>query len=181
MNRKFIIITDVDDTLAGLVPRWLERYNYDWDDNLTMDKITEWNMIPFVKKSCGEQIYSYLNDPNLYNGVKPIPLSLAGVNSLRSMGHRVVFCTSSTIAHQGRKAQWLMDFGYLKDMNDYIACSDKSLIRGDIIIDDRFENVQDPLKFGILFNRPWNKNKEWFTRVDNWYQIIDLVKGLSNG
>jgi 5'(3')-deoxyribonucleotidase len=178
MNRKFVVASDVDDTLAGLVPHWLERYNYDWDDNLTIDKITEWNMIPFVKKSCGSKIYDYLNDPTLYDGVKPVPLSLAGVNSLRSMGHRVIFVTSATIAHQGRKAQWLMDFGYLNTMNDYIACSDKSLIKCDFLIDDRIENVLNTTAVGILFSRPWNLNKPYNIRADNWHRVVELVKEI---
>lgn len=180
MNKKCTIAVDVDDTVAELVPYWIKCYNKDWGDNLKPSKITEWNMIPFVKKSCGSKIYDYLNDPSLYDGVKPVPLSFYGIKTLRKMGHRIIFVTSATIAHQGRKAQWLFDFKYLNTINDYIACSDKSLIKCDFMIDDRFENVSNTNGIGILYSRPWNLNKLFNIRANDWKKVIEIVSDMTN-
>jgi 5'(3')-deoxyribonucleotidase len=59
-----------------------------------------------------------------------------------------------------------------------MECKDKSLIRTDYLLDDRFENVVSFHGFGILFNRPWNRGSKYFysARLKDWNDIYEARK-----
>ena len=82
---KKILALDIDSVLADLMPVWVERYNIDYNDNLTVKKIKDWDMSRFVKPECGKKIFDYLNDPNLYDYVNPIENAWEGVNALKNI------------------------------------------------------------------------------------------------
>src|SRR5512137_1810696 len=97
------IAMDVDDVCAMLSETWVAKYNKDWNDNLKVNEITEWAIEKFVKPECGKRIFSYLDNPKLYDSVQPVEGARKGIKALRSMGYRVVFVTSCPIVTSARK------------------------------------------------------------------------------
>lgn len=178
MNKKLIIAVDVDDTVANLIDAWLEIYNDEHGDNLREHEITDWDISKFAKH--GKNIYDYLKNPSLYDNVFPIKDSLNGINSIRKMGHRVIYVTASTIEQSGRKYQWLRDFGFVDSEYDYIEAKDKSLICADILIDDGMHNIQSFRKVGILMNKSWNKKYDYKPRCNNWKEVVEYIKKEEN-
>lgn len=166
MSQK-IIAVDVDGVVANIHSPWLERYNRDYDDNLTAKDIKSWGISEYVKVACGEEIYSYLSDPTLYDDVTPVLDALYGVNLLRKMDYRVVFVTDASV-HPGQKMRWLQDWGFLSDVKDYYEARDKSLIASDYLIDDRIFNVQNAHGRGIIFAQEWNKYLLGYPRLFDW-------------
>ena len=55
-----IILVDVDGVVANLADEWIKRYNADWDDNLTKEKIKTWGIVEHIKPECGNRIYEYI-------------------------------------------------------------------------------------------------------------------------
>lgn len=165
-----IIAFDVDDVLADLVPTWLERYNKDYDDNLSPEDITDWDITQFVKTDCGKKIYDYLT-PDLYDDIKAIPGALLAVQSARKVGH-VIFCTSCLGRHAGRKFKWLNDHGFEVKQEDYIECANKGLIKADVLIDDRPKNLIDfQGQYKILMTQYWNWEEplpDFYTRISDF-------------
>src|SRR5690606_17027003 len=155
-NKTFTIGIDVEDVTASLLQECLYRYNCDYSDNLKADSIKEWDLVPYVKKECGKKIYEYIEDPSIYDFVEPVEDSWWGVNCLRQFGHRIVFITSSTQGHAGRKYQWLQDHNFLPNRKDYIEAGDKSLVCVDYLVDDRPYNVESTRGIGVLLSRPHN-------------------------
>lgn len=174
------ILVDVDDVCADLVSRWLSLYNEDFNDNLTKADIQSWNIAEYVKPEAAESIYEYLERDDLYDDVHPITGALLGIERLRNMGHRIIFVTTATKGHAGKKLEWLQKHGFLSPNKindiDYVECADKTLINGDLIIDDRFTTVEKFGDRGILFTQTWNKHKKWIIRADTWSDIIFWVK-----
>lgn len=169
-----IIAVDVDGVVADLDKAWLERYNRDYQDNVQPSDLKRWAIHEFVKAECGKKIYDYLDDRSLYDDVLPVPGALEGVNELRTRGHRVIFVTSSPSKSGGRKREWLVEHGFLQHRHielDYFECSDKTLIKADMLIDDGFHNVAGFPRFAVLFNRPWNRENAWSDRLDGWGEI----------
>jgi 5'(3')-deoxyribonucleotidase len=175
-KEQLVLFQDVDDVSAKLAPVWLGLYNKDYDDNLTENDITDWNIHNFVKPECGLHIYDYLRDPHIYDNVKPTPGALEGTNALREMGFRVLFATSCPVEVAGRKFIWLRDWGFIKKERDYIEIRDKSLLRGDFMIDDNYDNVHGFVGCGFLMEAPWNIKYEWAYRADNWEDVINKLK-----
>jgi 5'(3')-deoxyribonucleotidase len=175
-----IIAVDVDDVVAEMVSVLLSRYNKDWADNLAIDQITEWDLTKFVKPECGARVFSYFENPSLYDDVKPVPGALAGVDGLRADGHRVVFVTAAAIGTAGAKLDWLRRHGFLEpnftSANDYVECRDKSLILADVLLDDAVHNITAFKGWGILFDRPWNRGVNRFTRAWSWEDFRETLK-----
>lgn len=182
-----IIAVDVDDVCADLVPAWLDRYNLEYDDCLTRESCTEWDLTKIVKPECGAAIYDYLKDPQLYDFVEPIDGARTGVAALRRANHQVVFVTScgydaqTVAASAGAKLEWLQRYGFLpRDASaakHYIIASDKSRIRADILIDDRPLNVDTFWGRGLLFDQPHNRTAAPLrVRVMNWFDAVRAVE-----
>lgn len=177
-----VIISDIDEVLASLHHVWIRLYNEDWDDNLQPEDITKWEIEELTKPKCGRKIFEYLSLEGLYEDVEPISGALQGINTLRSQGHRVVFVTSTMVDDPGRKFKWLVKHGFLsgdrESSKDYIECRDKSIIRGDLIIDDFTGNLKGFKGFRVLFDRPHNRETvehyEW--RASSWDSVIEAVE-----
>jgi len=178
MNRKFTIGVDVDGVVANLLPAWVGRYNDEWNDTLDYQRIDEWDMIPFVKPECAKLIYRYIADPSLYDEVKPIYYSREGVKELRRLGHRVVFVTATPVGCNGRKFQWLREWGFEPTLKDYIEAEDKSLIATDFLVDDRDLNVTIARGEGLIFDAPYNRNLFGHPRFFNWKEVVDWFINL---
>jgi 5'(3')-deoxyribonucleotidase len=173
-----IAMIDVDDVCVELVKTWIQIYNCDYSDNLSPEEITDWDIASFVVPECKLKIYDYLSNPNLniYYGAEQVPNSLKGVEYLRNIGYRIVFCTSYD--YNMNKFNWLIENKYLKmgQSDDYVIAHDKSLIKCNIMVDDGIHNVEKFPNASILFNRPWNMKFEHDFRVNNWQEIIDTFE-----
>jgi len=160
LRMKSIVAIDVDGTVAALDKEWIRRYNRDYNDNMTVEQWTEWDIHKLIKPECGLKIYEYIEDPTIYDDVLPIPFSQVAVGEIKKIS-RVIFVTNSTVGASGAKYNWLKRYGFLNDLKDYVECKDKSLIRASHLIDDRVENLEDFSGIGLLYQQPWNKNKIW--------------------
>jgi 5'-nucleotidase len=172
------ILVDVDGVIADLHTEWLHYYNIEYKDNLTIDKIVDWDMQKFVKPECGAKIFDYLYDPTLYDRVAPIDGAISSIRWLRQHGFDVRFVTSGV---QPAKIQWLGDCGLLLGEHfmfspDVVVAHDKSIIRADILIDDNVNNCNDFSGLSILFAQPWNsEHKTGHYRADNWPDVIQYI------
>jgi len=175
-KRMKIVYVDVDDVCAKLAPVWLGRYNKDYDDNLTENDITDWDIHKFTKPQCNLKIYDYLKDPAMYDYVLPTPGALEGVNKLREMNYRVLFATSCPVEVAGRKFHWLRQYDFIKKERDYIEIRDKSLLKGDYMIDDNYDNCRGFTGYGYLMKAPWNVKYTWYHRAENWEDFIKIMK-----
>lgn len=72
-------------------------------------------------------------------------------------------------------------FDFINPKN-IVFCSDKSILSGDVIIDDRLKNLSGNSKIKLLFSSIYNKNlsdtelsKSGATRVNSWEEIKNLL------
>jgi 5'(3')-deoxyribonucleotidase len=174
MKAPKTIAVDIDGTIADLEQNWLAWYNRDYNDNIKF--FTEWDTHKLVKPECGLKMYDYLKDPRLYDDVKPIAGAIAVIKKLKGTGYRIVYPTCSPIESFGRKYQWLLDYGFITTIKDYIELNDKSLIRADILVDDRPKNLDDFTGKKILFAQRWNeseKDNPAYLHANNWNEVLD--------
>jgi len=178
-----IIAIDVDDTVAELVPAWLNAYNdkYSGDGpDLKYDEIAYWTAIP-DKARCGAKVYNLLTS-DLYNNVKPINGACQAVDKLVSAGHEIWFATTAMREHAGAKATWLRRHSFINDIYSpetiapiYIETPDKTRLRADIIVDDKPETVERFPGYAILYDRPWNQECRTIRRAHNWEEVLKFI------
>ncbi len=178
---NYTILVDIDDTTLKHKPEWLRRYNRDYDDNLCPEDILTWNMDKYVKPECGLRIYNYLKDKNLYEHMNPYPDALDGINRIRSLGHRVIFVSAhfdtskvECLHRHGFLVEFPYNDGRWETATDAALINDKSVIKGDFLIDDRIENVEK-YGSGFLFDQPWNRQSDIY-RFSNWNDIASYFE-----
>jgi len=190
-----IVACDADGVTCNLHDAWYARYNRDYGDDLTMERVVRWNVHEFVKPECGKKIYDYLHDPDLYEDVQPIEGALAGVQALREAGHNVLFTTSCAWGMTDQKAEWFRRHGFITGPrlpllpDDFVPVNDKLLIAADLLIDDRAETVrrwvEQKRSRALLFDYPHNRYLakevpsafwQWCTPVANWREIVALIE-----
>ena len=177
-NRRTIMI-DIDGVVANLHVEWLKRYNIEFDDDLKQEEITAWQMTDFVKEECGNTIYKYLRQDDLYINVPEIDHAFWGVNVIRGMGFKVKFVSAGYV---GGKMKWMFDHHFITDADDYIIAEDKESVEGDCLIDDYYEkNIVNFIGTGrpaILFSQPWNYVFDYVPRANNWSEVIKRLEEL---
>lgn len=154
---------DVDEVLAQIMPEWLSRYNRDYQDNLQVDQITDWDITKFTKP--GSHIYRYLDDPDFYDSIAPGPATAKILTAIRGLGHRAILVTSATPGSMGQKYKWAMRHGLIQSTKDYVETGDKSLICADVLLDDYPGNLINFKGRGVLFDQPWNQDEQNYLRV----------------
>lgn len=189
-----IIALDVDGIIADLHGEWYRRYNRDYGDDLTLDRVRSWNLHEYVKPECGQAIYDYLRDPELYESVAPIEGAAEGVAALTEDGHIVRFVTSCVFGMTDQKARWLHRHDFIGSAlgralpRELIVAEDKSMIDADLLVDDRAETirhwVETKRRKALLYEYPHNQHLldevpsafwSWCGRVSSWKQITDII------
>ena len=171
MKNKKIAAIDFDGVCGDLLTVWLMKYNKDYSDNLTPNDITDWNIHQFTKPECGLKIYDYIENPDIYDTVMPILGATTVVRRIRNLGYRIIYVTNSTNGTSGRKFKWLKEYEMISDLDDYIECKDKSLIKADYLVDDYPLNITSFSGTGILFSQPYNA-RSWNTpRCNDWGEV----------
>lgn len=178
-----IVLCDVDGPLADLHPEWLRLYNRDWDDHLSPGDVTAWEIDQFVKPACGKRIYDYLRDPFLYDSVAVVPGALEGLRAIRDMGHRLVFLTAANEDMVRPKARWLMRHRIVRGthagMKNVVFAQDKSLVMGDVLIDDYPVNLlASSARVKILWDAPHNRSWDngGLVRVHAWDKVVATIR-----
>ena len=182
-ERELIVGLDVDDVLLDLVPRWLEEYNEQYDDNLKPSDITAWEFYQFTKPECGKRIYSFLR-PTMYDHVEPIPGAAEFVQDIRDRGHTPRYITAcgdpkNHVLHRAfAVAKWnaLIRHGIAQDGELLLPGRDKARAPVDMLIDDRAHNVTEFRNgLGVLFTQPWNLWLKDVTRADSYTEALALI------
>jgi 5'(3')-deoxyribonucleotidase len=82
----------------------------------------------------------------------------------------------------GRKLRWLADHGFVtlvhNQSSDYVEAHDKSLIAGDIMIDDYWKNLESAnVTHKILFDQSHNQSVVRYPRAKGWADLTGVMFG----
>ncbi len=176
---------DVDEVVARLHEAWLDDYNALYNDRMTVDEFTSWDIHKLVKLACGEKIFALLT-PGLYHRVLPYIGGIGAVSTLRRMGHEVFFV--STCGKKGddhaqayAKQAWLLKWGFLTEgqglhSGHLIPCKDKRNAPVDVLVDDYINNVESFRGWSVLMNRPHNAGiKTNKTRINHLSDLAEIL------
>ncbi|MFA6603395.1 MAG: 5'-3'-deoxyribonucleotidase [Patescibacteria group bacterium] len=177
-----IILIDLDDVLAdfegGFLERWRQRHpSYPC---ITRDQRTVFGMHKQYPSWCRDPIQELIREPGFFLGLPPIAGGQAAVREMLTHGHRVFFCTAPmpgcpTCATE--KFQWVGQNLGPDLVGRIILTGDKTLVRGDILIDDNpaITGALPPVWEHVIFDVPYNRtvaDKRRLVRWDDWRSII---------
>ena len=183
---RLTIFVDQDNTLADLnsaIEERLSKWGYTYDHSRGTWDITEW-IHGLSKAKAKEVVNRIFTDDGIWEGLQPIPGALSTVKKLHRMGHKIYVVTAPWFSHptcMWEKTQWVRKHMRWLDLTRIILAHDKHLLRGDLIIDDKAEHVQDFVGRGILISYPYNQDAELGPgkeRAKTWIEIEKIVERI---
>lgn len=188
INKCKTILCDVDEVINNLVEKILVEYNKQYNDSLTLNDITDWEVKKFIKPEC-ENIFTEFGTDEFLSSLELQPKAKEVIGKLMAK-YNFYFVTSTYPDHVRVKDEWLKRNIPQYDSGMLVVCRDKHLVHGDILIDDCIGNFtldhtkDSPVKYNFIFDKPWNRsvqedNTKNF-RVHGWDEIYELIDKLED-
>ncbi|MFB6212499.1 MAG: 5'-3'-deoxyribonucleotidase [Candidatus Magasanikbacteria bacterium] len=176
-----IILVDLDNVLAdfekGFYQEWVRRYpNRDVVPLEKRETFYIYEDYPEEFKKDVEEIYK---SPSFVEELPAVPKSIESVKKMSSIGHEVFICSSpfvSSLESFSEKVRWVekhLGEGFVRRT---ILTKDKTLIKGDILIDDNpnVEGFKNPEWSHFIFDRPYNREIKSKERISwgDWEKTL---------
>ncbi len=176
MNRKHILLLDMDDVTVDQSLTWIKRIQektgilYQWED------LSNWDLSSVLPQEITHIIYEELNkEPGFFRSLPAKEGALEGIKEL-SFFYDIVFVTASEHYAYQDKYYWIRENLPFLNKPSLVLTHRKDLIMGDIFVDDGPHNLQkSTVRIKIMFDHPWNRHVTHYPRVTHWNQLVDLL------
>jgi len=175
------ILLDVDGVVGDFTGAVLKLIKQHMGITLRPEQVVDWDIQKLIPSEHHEHLRFAMNQPGFCAGIEPFPEAPEAVKRLQTFGEVVPvttpFHTSPTWAYE--RSFWLAGkFGF--DPRKIVQTGYKEVVDGDILIDDKPENVQKwlaahPNGEGILWDTTYNQEDEHLTRAYNWGDVYNHV------
>ena len=126
-------------------------------------------------------ISAIMVSPGFYSRLQPIPGARQALKAIVKVGHDVRIVTSPWVSNPtcaSDKLNWVSDRYGSHWAQRVILTTDKTLVYGDLLIDDKPEvtGAVEPFWEHVLFDQPYNRSisrKRRMFRWDEWETIIN--------
>lgn len=158
------IVMDVDGVCADFTGYLLRSIG----SRLRPADVTTWQVLDLLTLSERTKALALLDTTRWWIGQPTLPGARHGVALLRDAGHEIVWATApwqTCIGWDVARRSWLRNnFG--ADPRDVVITQRKELVAGDVIIDDKPENVsawhqEAEIGLAFLFTQPYNAAEPW--------------------
>lgn len=119
------------------------------------------------------------NSKGFYGNLPVVEGSKEALLELKALGHELYICTSPKLSNPyciQEKFNWVKEHLGGEWIGRMIVTRDKTLVRGDILIDDKPEipNSEKAVWEHILYTRPYNKTVTGKRRLtwENWKEVL---------
>ena len=180
---KKIILIDQDGPLAdfetGFQKEWKGRFpNLPIVSKQERKHFKVHEDYPKKLKSKVESIYS---QPGFFLGLPPNRNGILAIQKLGLLGHKVFICTSPLQKNRhcfDEKYSWVKKYIGVEFAKNLIITEDKTLISGDVLIDDKpeIDGEKKPTWKHILFDATYNRHITDKKRIkndwSNWESVL---------
>ena len=181
--RRLTILVDLDDVMWDFLTPWVVQLNRMSGRSISVFDLTEWRVNKFYPGLSEKKMLHPLSRNFFWDHIKPMPGAQETIKRLIDDGHRIVVVTAShpdTVKYKARKLFKL--FPYIS-CDDLIIAKDKSLIFGDVMIDDGPHNLERTSCMPVLFSRPHNLQypayQAGWKRVSSWKEVYRLIQDVA--
>lgn len=177
------ILVDRDNVLADFERSVLQAFQSRHPERMSipLEQRTTFHIqdqYPIEVRPLIEEIYL---SQGFYAGLPPVPGSLEALFELGTSHHETYICTSPLLKNPyciPEKYEWVRKHLGKEWVEKIIVCKDKTIIQGDVLIDDKPEvsGVQQPTWEHILHSQPYNRHVTSKKRLDwqNWRSVLNL-------
>lgn len=186
MEKKKLLV-DIDDVMChdGFLALINEFLNTDYK----YEEMKEYYLQKLVPEEKLDDWWDFFFSKNNYNYAEILPDTYEVIKKLDDK-YDIYICSACIIPNQfertcdayKKKYQWLRKNFEFLDPYKFIFMSTKNIIKVDIQIDDKLENLQGDVETSILFTAYHNRDieeqtleKEGVIRANNWKEIEKIL------
>lgn len=176
-----IILVDMDNTLVDFDKAFLESWKdkYPGEYFVPLEERKNFHPHKDYPETLQKKVLDICHGAGFIRNLSPMPGGIEAVTEMLRDGHDVRFCTSYLFEYKNsvlEKYEWVEQYFGFDAIERIIMTRDKTLITGDILIDDKPEiiGIKPSSWEHILYDRPHNqhiKNRRRLT-WDNWREIV---------
>ena len=170
------ILIDMDEVVVDLLGKWGDAYNKLYNDCVTHKYLfRDWDCHNRAK--CGNKIYDIIKQPGFF---EDLPAKEGAIEYIRSMEDPYLITSCSKCGEIAKgKFIWVEKYMPFFDRDNLIITNKKSMVAGDVLIDDREKHLfYHPCKHKLLMDSYHNQHCTDYKRVYNWKEIMDELSML---
>jgi 5'-nucleotidase len=185
MSRQQIILVDQDGVLANFelacLEAWRQRYPdlpfVPLEERTTHDIKVQYETLG---EGFGKRMRDIIHGEGFYATLQPIDGAIEAMNEMRQLGFEVFICTAPARNTRciAEKAEWIGKHLGADWIGKLIATRDKTLVFGDVLIDDkpRINGLVTPHFIHILYDQPYNRQvRRSRLTWKNWCDVIPTM------
>jgi 5'-nucleotidase len=166
---------------AGFLEAW--RSKYPERPYIPLDERTTFYMVDQYPLEFREAVQELQRRPGFYYSLPPVTGGIVAFQEMTRAGFDVYICSSPLSVYKHcvvEKYEWVEHFLGFEWTKRIIMTKDKTLLRGDVLIDDRPEitGAYTPLWTQLIFDQPYNRHISTGYRMkwDSWQNAINLLQ-----
>lgn len=178
-----IITIDFDETLFPTLQKVMEIYNRQYNDTLSLEQITTYNLYECLDSSVADTLLDLFVKKEVYDNLQPYKGAVKAIKSLIDRGHEIYIATATDIRNLEWKEQLLQRYFPFIPKNNLIRIHQKKLLKTDILIEDNLNHLMESFADRVCFNHPWNQNdiKDYvygIRRMYSWSDITNIINDI---
>jgi 5'(3')-deoxyribonucleotidase len=172
------IAIDMDEVVADTMGHFLERYNEEFAETLTLAQLHGKHVLDVIEQAHRPRARGYFQEGDFFADIPVMPGSPETVEAL--MKKYEVFITTAAMevpCSFQAKFEWLERHFPFIPASNVVFCGDKSIVAADFLIDDNVRHLTRFRGEGIIYTAPHNVHEERFRRVRNWEDVREMFLG----
>lgn len=189
--KKLMLGFDLDCFILDLLRPWLDWYNKEHGDNVTIDDVAHYDMEKTCKKG---PIYGFFDEAgHNYKACPVMPGAAESLLELKEAGHEIVIATYAVEGQADFKWHLVKKAAPWMNAKNVIVIAKKELLALDVFGDDAPKNVvayhnRWPEAHLVTIAHPYNRDIESLVdvyaqdhnnTVQAWRQITDYIHQIS--
>ncbi len=168
------LLIDMDDVLADTGAKILDVFNQRNGLQLEKSFFEDKHFYEYIK---GHNSYrDALYEPGFFRDIKVFPDAIDVVKELNEKFEvYIVSAATEFPLSLTEKMEWLDEHFPFISWRNRVFCGDKSIVHGDIMIDDHARNFENFSGRKILFHSMHNTQVQGYERVKSWREIRELI------
>lgn len=173
------VILDMDDVVNQFLDYLLEVYNKKYDKNVKLNDITSWDLTK--NEAVRPSIIKLFKKRGFFLSVPEKRGAIEVIKKLMDDGRYDIYIVTAcgTVNEYKEKIEWMEN--YLPEFNKshIIMCTEKNLIRGDVIVDDKVQNLDECAPYYkkcILYDMPHNRYTHKYDRILTLKELPDILE-----
>lgn len=176
-----LVLVDMDGVLADFEGRLMEEWHRRHPNtfNLPREERTSFYLSRQFPKEHRGKLFEIMYTPQFFASLPPFPGGKQAINDMKELGWEVFLCSSPLIGNPtgaSEKFAWVEEHLGKEWRGRLILASDKTLVHGDILIDDRpdVKGVAQPSWEHVLYDQPYNHEIKGQRRLtwENWQAVL---------